>query len=257
MKLSGKRAFITGGSSGIGLATAKRFVEEGARVAITGRDQKRLDAAVQEIGGDAIALAADASDIAANQSAVEQAAGRFGGLDVVFANAGIAGRTAMGDTKLDVFEEIFRTNVTGVYFTVQAAAPHLSDGASIVLNGSVHAVMGAPGSAAYAASKAAVRSLARSIASELAPRRIRANVVVPGATRTSIWDARAPNPQAMAALEERFGRTIPLGRMVEADEIARAVVFLASDDSSMITGGELVVDGGTTQNPYGAKILQF
>src|SRR5579862_92052 len=160
MKLSGKRAFITGGSSGIGLATAKRFVEEGARVAITGRDQKRLDAAVQEIGGDAIALAADASDIAANQSAVEQAAGRFGGLDVVFANAGIAGRTAIGDTTLDVFEEIFRTNVTGVYFTVQAAAPHLSDGASIVLNGSVHAVMGAPGSAAYAASKAAVRSLA-------------------------------------------------------------------------------------------------
>jgi NAD(P)-dependent dehydrogenase (short-subunit alcohol dehydrogenase family) len=120
----------------------------------------------------------------------------------------------------------------------------------------VHAVIGAPGGAAYAATKAAVRSLARFFASELAPRRIRANVVVPGATRTPIWDARAPNPEAMAAVE-RLARTMPLGRMVEADEIARAVVFLAFDDASMITGSELVVDGGATQNPYGANIFQF
>lgn len=151
---------------------------------------------------------------------------------------------------------MFRTNVTGVYFTVQSAAPHLREGGAVVLNGSVHAVIGAPGSAAYAASKAAIRSLARSFASELAPRRIRANVVVPGATRTPIWNTRAPNPEAMAALDEWLSRTMPLGRMVEADEVARAVVFLASDDAAMITGTELVVDGGATQNPYGAKIFQ-
>jgi NAD(P)-dependent dehydrogenase (short-subunit alcohol dehydrogenase family) len=256
MKLSGKRAFITGGSSGIGLSTARRFLEEGARVAITGRDAKKLEAAARELGGGVLALTADAGDIAANQAAVERAAQEFGGLDIVFANAGISGPTALGSTKLDIFEQIFRTNVTGVYFTVQAAAPHLREGGSIVLNGSVHAVLGALGSAGYAASKAAVRSLARSLASELAPRRIRANVVVPGATRTPIWNARAPDAKSMAALEERFARTTPLGRMVEADEIARAVVFLASDDASMITGAELVVDGGLTQNPYGAKIMQ-
>ena len=257
MRLSGKRAFVTGGSSGIGLATARRFLAEGARVAISGRDQARLDVAARELGGEVLTVAADAGDIEASRAAVERVAQRFGGLDIVFTNAGIAGRTALGDTELAVFENIFRTNVTGVYFTIQAAAPHLSDGGSIILNGSVHAVMGLPGSTAYAASKAAVRSLARSLASELGPRHIRVNVVVPGATRTPIWDTRAPDAEAMKALEERFSRTIPLGRMIEADEIANAVLFLASDDSRMITGSELVVDGGTTQNPYGAKILQW
>ncbi|HEY3595685.1 MAG TPA: SDR family oxidoreductase, partial [Polyangiaceae bacterium] len=229
---------------------------EGARVAITGRDSKKLEAATAELGGDVLALAADAGDILANQAAVERASEQFGGLDIVFANAGIGGVTPFGSTKLDVFENIFRTNVTGVFFTVQAASPHLRDGGSVILNGSVHAVLGARSSAAYAASKAAVRSLARSLASELAPRRIRANVVVPGATKTPIWNARAADAQAMAALEERFARATPLARMVEADEIARAVLFLASDDASMITGSELVVDGGMTQSPSGAKIAQ-
>jgi NAD(P)-dependent dehydrogenase (short-subunit alcohol dehydrogenase family) len=256
MRLAKKIALVTGGSSGIGFASARLFLAEGARVAITGRDQQRLDAAARELGGDVLAVRADAGDPRAGESAVAKVVERFGGLDVVFANAGIVATTPLGDTSIEAFEEILRVNVTGVFFTVQAAAAHLREGGSVILNGSVHAVMGQPGRAAYAASKAAVRSLARSLASELAPRRIRANVVVPGATRTPIWGEAAPSAEAMQALEARLGRIIPLGRMVEAEEIARAVLFLASDESSMITGSELVVDGGATQAPSGAAIYR-
>jgi NAD(P)-dependent dehydrogenase (short-subunit alcohol dehydrogenase family) len=252
MKLANKTALITGGNSGIGLATAKLFAAEGARVAITGRNAARLEAARAEIGNGALAFAADVGDLEATQTAVDAAAKALGGLDIVFANAGIAGLTPLGGTKPELFESIIRTNVTGVFFTLQAALPHLRDGGSLILNGSVHAVLGAPGYAAYAASKAAVRSMTRVLASELSPRGIRVNIVVPGATSTPIWDRLAPDAAVKAALEARIVGGIPLGRLGLPEEIASAALFLASSDSSNIQGAEIVVDGGTTGAPSGA-----
>jgi len=256
MTLAGKTAFITGGNSGIGLATAKLFVAQGARVAITGRNADTLTTAAAELGPHALALRADVGDVAELERAVATAAERFGKLDIVFANAGVSGNTPVGGTSLAAFERIIRTNVTGVFFTVQAAAPQMNDGGSVVLVGSVHAVLGAPGAAAYAASKGAIRAMTRVLASDLAPRGIRVNVVTPGATRTPIWDDRAPTPEAFAALEARLGRGAPLARISEPEEVAQAVLFFAGDASSNVTGAEIVVDGGLTQAPYGAPIFR-
>ncbi len=256
MGLGKKTVVITGGSSGIGLASAKAFVEAGARVAITGRDAGRLETARKQLGGDAISFAVDAYDVKGMETAMREISGRFGGIDVVFANAGIIAPTPLGTTTLETFEQVLRTNVTAVFFTLQAALPHLREGGAVVLNGSVHATMGQPGSTAYAASKAAVRAMARNFAAELAPKRIRVNVVVPGGTRTPIWDTAAPDAASRAALEKRSAGVTPLGRMTEASELAQAVVFLASDAASMITGAELVVDGGGTQAPFGAPIFR-
>src|ERR1700675_2228834 len=188
MRLANKTAVIKGGKGGIGLATARLFVAEGARVAITGRNAATLEAVANELGPNALAIVADANDIAATEAAVKQAADKFGKLDIVFANAGIGGNTPIGGTTLAAFEAVIRTNITSVFFTVQAAAPYLNDGASIILNGSVISVLGNPGYAAYAASKAGVRAMARVMASELSPRNIRVNVVAPGAARTPIWN---------------------------------------------------------------------
>ena len=256
MRLASKTALITGGNSGIGLATARLFVKEGARVAITGRNQATLDAAACELGPNALAIVADATDIAATEAAVAQAVKAFGKLDVVFANAGIPGNTPIGGTTLAAFESVLRTNITAVFFTVQAAAPYLNDGASIILNGSVISVLGNPGYAAYAASKAGVRAMARVMASELSSRRIRVNVVSPGAARTPIWNGTAPNAEAFAALDKRISRSIPLGRLGEPEEIARTVLFLASDDASNIQAAEIFVDGGSTGSPAGAPIYR-
>ena len=256
MRLASKTALITGGNSGIGLATARLFVKEGARVAITGRNQATLDAAASELGPNALAIVADATDIAATEAAVAQAVKAFGKLDVVFANAGIPGNTPIGGTTLAAFESVLRTNITAVFFTVQAAAPYLNDCASIILNGSVISVLGNPGYAAYAASKAGVRAMARVMASELSPRRIRVNVVSPGAARTPIWNGAAPNAEAFAALDKRISRSIPLGRLGEPEEIARTVLFLASDDASNIQAAEIFVDGGSTGSPAGAPIYR-
>ncbi|WP_341894087.1 SDR family oxidoreductase [Ferrovibrio terrae] len=256
MRLKNKTALITGGNSGIGLATAKAFIAAGARVAITGRNKATLDAALAELGSDAMALQADATDIAATEQAVAAAVQAFGKLDIVFANAGIPGSTPIGGSRLEVFEQILRTNITGVFFTVQAAAPHLNDGASIILNGSVMSQLGSPGSSAYAASKAGVRGMARVMASELAPRGIRVNVVSPGATRTPIWDGAAPTPEAKAQLEKRLSGIIPLGRLGEAEEIAKTVLFLASDDASNVNGTEIFVDGGSNGSPVGGPVFR-
>ena len=194
MRLKNKMALITGGNSGIGLATARLFIEEGAKVVITGRDRARLDAAAKELGPNALALAADVTDIAATEAAISQGAEKFGKYDVLFVNAGIAGATPLGSAKPDVFEKVIGTNLTAVFFTVQSALPYLNDNASIVLNGSVISVLGNPGYAAYAAAKAGVRALARVMASELSPRGIRVNVVSPGATRTPIWGPAVATP---------------------------------------------------------------
>lgn len=161
MRLKNKVAIITGGNSGIGLATARVFLAEGAKVAITGRNPKTLAAAVEELGGDVLALQVDVTDVAATEKAFAEAAEKLGNFDVVFANAGIAGETAVGKTTLEQFEAVVRTNFTAVFFTVQAALPHLNDGASVILNGSVHAVLGIPGYSAYAGTKGAVRAMTR------------------------------------------------------------------------------------------------
>jgi len=256
MRLENKTAFITGGNSGIGLATARLFVAEGARVAITGRNQKTLDAAAQELGRNAIAIAADITDVAATEAAVQQAVNNFGKLDILFANAGVAGNTPLDGTTIAAFERVIRTNLTAVFFTVQAAIAHLNDGASIILNGSVISVLGSPGYSAYAASKAGVRAMARVMASELSPRGIRVNVISPGAIRTPIWGAATATPEAEKALEERIAKATPLRGLGEPDHISKAVLFLASDDSAHVQGQELFVDGGASASPSGAPIYR-
>jgi NAD(P)-dependent dehydrogenase (short-subunit alcohol dehydrogenase family) len=256
MRLANKTALITGGNSGIGLATARLFVAEGARVTITGRNGETLAAAARELGQNALAVAADATDIVATQAAINRAAEKFGKLDIVFANAGVPGDTPLGATSLETFEKVLRINITAVFFTVQSALPYLNDGASIILNGSVISVLGNPGRSAYAASKAGVRGMARVMASELSPRGIRVNVVAPGAARTPIWNGRAPTADAFAMLEKRISMTTPLGRMAEADDIAKTVLFLASDDSAHVQSAEIFVDGGATGSPAGAPIFR-
>src|SRR5438270_1305295 len=256
VRLANKTALVTGGNSGIGLATASVFVAEGARVTITGRNQATLAAAAEELGPHGLDVRADAHDVTATEAAIKQAAAKFGKLDILFANAGIAGGTPLGSATLETFENVLRTNITAVFFTVQAAVPYLNDGASIILNGSVISVLGNPGYAAYAASKAGVRAMARVMASELSPRDIRVNVVAPSAIRTPIWGPTIATPEAQNAFEARIGRTTPLGRIGEPDHIAKTVLFLASDDSAHVQGQELFVDGGATASPAGAPIYR-
>jgi NAD(P)-dependent dehydrogenase (short-subunit alcohol dehydrogenase family) len=258
VRLTNKTALITGGNSGIGLATAKLFVAEGARVVITGRNKETLAAAAKELGPNALALVADATDIAATDAAIKQGADKFGKLDIVFANAGIAGAggTPLGSATLEAFEKVIRTNLTGVFFTVQSALPHLNDNASIILNGSVISVLGIPGYSAYGAAKAGVRAMARIMASELSPRGIRVNVVAPGAIRTPIWGAAVATPEAEKAFEKRIGLMTPLGRLGEPDHVAKTVLFLASDDSAHVQGQEIFVDGGAVASPSGAPIYR-
>jgi NAD(P)-dependent dehydrogenase (short-subunit alcohol dehydrogenase family) len=256
MRLKNKVAVVTGGNSGIGLATARLFLAEGAKIVITGRNPQTLAAAAEELGGNVLALRADTTDIPAMEKAFAEAAQKLGKFDIVFANAGIGGETALGKTTLEQFESIVRINFTGVFFTVQAALPYLNDGGSVILNGSVHAVLVIPGYSAYAGTKGAVRAMTRNLASELAPRGIRVNQVTPGATKTPIWNSRAATPEAMDALEARFGGLSPLGRMSEADEIAKAALYFASDDSANVTAIEITVDGGAVNAPSGAKIFR-
>ncbi len=256
MRLANKTAFITGGNSGIGLATARVFVAEGAKVAITGRNKETLEVVARELGPNAFAIVADATDIAATEKAVAKAVEKFGKLDIVFANAGISASTPVGGTALETFENVLKTNITAVFFTVQAAVAHMNDGGSVILNGSVISVLGNPGYAAYAASKAGVRGMARVMASELSPRGIRVNVVSPGGTSTPIWNRTAPTPEAVVALENRISQTIPLGRFGKPEEVAKTVLFLASDDAANVQGAEIFVDGGSTGSPAGAPIYR-
>src|SRR5579871_2150429 len=255
-RLANKTAWITGGNSGIGLATAKLFVAEGAKVIITGRNRETLAAAAKELGPNALAIVADANDVAATEAAVKQAAEKFGKLDIVFANAGIPGNTPVGKTTLEAFEQVIRTNLTSVFFTVQAALPYLNDNASIILNGSVISVLGNPGYSAYAATKAGVTAMARVMVSELSPRGIRISVVAPGAARTPIWNGAAPTADAFAAPEKRIAGVTPLGRIAEPDHIAKTVLFLASDDAAHVQGQEIFVDGGATSSPAGAPVFR-
>jgi NAD(P)-dependent dehydrogenase (short-subunit alcohol dehydrogenase family) len=256
VRLLNKVAFITGGTSGIGLATARLFLAEGAKVVITGRNQATLDQVKLELAGAVRVIKADVRDISALTEALAEAVGAFDQLDTVFANAGIGGSSFLGTTALADFANIVDVNLTGVFFTVQAAVPHMKDGGAVILNGSIQASLGMPGRAAYAASKAGVRAMTRVLASELAPRGIRVNQVTPGGTRTPIWSIRAPEPDQRTALENKIAKTIPLGRLAEADDVARAVLYLASDDSVNLTASEIVVDGGAIGAPRGAAIFR-
>ncbi|BBI35581.1 SDR family NAD(P)-dependent oxidoreductase [Cohnella abietis] len=251
-KLDGKVALITGGNSGIGLATAKLFVAEGAKVVITGRNQTKLSSVAEELGSNVHAIQADVADPASMENAVSTVVATFGRLDIVFANAGIAAPTPIGSTELSVFEEVLKVNVTGVFFTVQAALPHLKEGASVILTGSTRATDGAPERSAYAASKGAVSSMARVLAAELSPRGIRVNTLVPGATRTPIW--KQSTHDEIAKLEAKHARAIPLKRMGDPEELAKVALFLASNDSSYVQGTEIIVDGGAAAAPLGAPI---
>ena len=251
MRLKGKKALITGGNSGIGLATAKVFVDEGAEVIITGRNQQTLNEALKLLGPKAHGLKVEITDSAARKEAFKTAADKLGKLDILFANAGIGGTTAAGKTSEELFRQIIDVNLVSVFFTVDDALPYLNDGASVILTGSVIGTLGQPGYSAYAATKAGVRALARTLAGDLSPRGIRVNVVAPGATKTPIWGRNERTPEQISGLEQQFSKVIAVGRMGEAEEIAKAVLFLASDDSSYVQGAELFVDGGMTGTPFG------
>jgi NAD(P)-dependent dehydrogenase (short-subunit alcohol dehydrogenase family) len=239
-KLQGKVAVITGGTSGIGLATAKLFVKEGAYVFITGRRHKELDEAVKAIGSNATGVQGDVARLA-DLDRLYEAVKTKGRIDIVFANAGVAEFAPLGKITEEHFDKLFGTNVKGTLFTVQKALPLMNDGGSIILNGSVASVKGTPAFGVYGATKAALRSFVRTWTSDLKDRHIRSNVVSPGPTDTPIVDGQPEDAVA------RIVSTIPMGRMGDPDEIAKAVLFLASDDSSFVTGIELFVDGGRGQ----------
>jgi NAD(P)-dependent dehydrogenase (short-subunit alcohol dehydrogenase family) len=239
-KLQGKMAVITGGTSGIGLATAKLFVKECAYVFITGRRQKELDAAVQAIGRNVTGVQGDVARLA-DLDRLYEAVKTKGRIDVVFANAGVAEFAPLGKITEEHFDKLFDTNVKGTLFTVQKALALMNDCGSIILNGSVASVKGTPAFGVYGATKAALRSFVRTWTSDLKDRHIRSNVVSPGPTDTPIVDGQPEDAIA------RIVSTIPMGRMGDPDEIAKAALFLASEDSSFVTGIELFVDGGRAQ----------
>ena len=246
-KLAGKIALVTGGNSGIGLATAKQFVKEGAHVFITGRRERELAAAAAEIAGNVTVVPGDVSKLGDLDRLFAQIKREKGRLDIVFANAGIAKYAPFGSVTEELFDQMFDTNVKGLLFTVQKALPLLPDGASIILNASIVASKGLPANSVYSATKAAVRSFARTWTTDLRSRRIRVNAVSPGSTDTpGLSDLLASTETGRERLKT-ISNAVPLGRLGTPDEIAKAVVFLASDDSSYVTGTELFVDGGFAQ----------
>jgi len=246
-KLEGKIALVTGGNSGIGLATAKKFVNEGAYVFITGRRDRELAAAVKEIGRNVSGVQGDVSNLDDLDRLFAQIRREKGKLDIVFANAGVATYAPLGQITEEFYDSIFNINVKGLLFTVQKALPRMPDGASIILNASVVGSKGLPMNSVYSATKAAVRSFARTWTTDLKDRRIRVNAVSPGATDTPGLSGLLASTEAGQQRLKGISNTVPLGRLGTPDEIAKAVVFLASDDSSYVTGTELFVDGGFAQ----------
>jgi NAD(P)-dependent dehydrogenase (short-subunit alcohol dehydrogenase family) len=242
--LKGKVAVITGGNSGIGLATAKRFVAEGAYVFITGRRQAELNEAAAEIGSNVTAVQGDVSNLEDLDRLYQVVKAKKGKIDIVFANAGIVETVETPAATPEHFDRTFNTNARGAYFTVQKALPLLNDGASIILNGSGAWQKGIPIYGTYSATKAALRSYVRTWTAEFAKRGIRSNVISPGPVETPIIDKQFPTKEAADALREQFKERIPLGRLGRAEEVASAALFLASDESSFISGIDLPVDGG-------------
>ncbi len=246
-KLNGKVAVVTGGNSGIGLATARAFINEGAKVVIFGRSQASLDSAVGELGENAIAVQGDVSNLSDLDRLFATTQETFGNVDIVFANAGVAPVMPLSIATEEHFEQVMNINVKGVYFTVQKALPVLNDGASIILNTSIVNEKGFPNFTVYSASKAAVRSFARTLSAELAERGIRVNAVSPGMVETPIFGKMGLSQEEASQFGESVVQQIPMHRVGRPEEIANAVLFLASDDSSYVLGTELPVDGGIAQ----------
>jgi NAD(P)-dependent dehydrogenase (short-subunit alcohol dehydrogenase family) len=246
-RLEGKVAVVTGGNSGIGLATAKRLQEEGAKVVILGRSRKTLDEAVKTIGNGVVAVQGDVSKLGDLDKLYAEVSKRLGKIDVLFVNAGVAKFAPFAETSEATYDENFDTNIKGAYFTIQKALPLLSDGASIILNTSVAGQTGHAGTSAYAATKAALRSLARTTAAELAGRGIRVNTVAPGPIVTPILGRTGLPQEAVDEFAKQIIAQVPLKRFGQPEEVAGAVAFLASQDASYITGVEINVDGGLGQ----------
>jgi NAD(P)-dependent dehydrogenase (short-subunit alcohol dehydrogenase family) len=246
-RLEGKVAVVTGGNSGIGLATAKRFQEEGAKVAISGRSRKTLDEAARAIGNGVLAVQADVAKFADIDKLYAQVSQKLGKIDVLFVNAGVAKFAPLAETSESTYDEQFDINIKGAYFTIQKALPLLNDGASIILNTSVADSTGTAGASAYSATKAALRSLARTAAAELAGRGIRVNTVAPGPIVTPIFGRTGLPKEAIDEFAKEIVAKVPMKRFGQPEEVAGAVVFLASQDSSYITGVEINVDGGLGQ----------
>ena len=240
-------AVVTGGNSGIGLATAKAFVREGAKVAITGRSDATLKAAQKELGPDALVIRADMSKVAEIASAMEQIKNKFGRIDALFVNAGIGKFVPFEEVTEEFFDQTMATNLRGVFFTVQKAAPLFSKGAAVVLNASVNAHLGMPASSVYGASKAAVVNLAKTLSADLLARQVRVNVVSPGPIATPILDRMGLPEKETREIKDRIAEQVPLKRFGQPEDIAAAVLYLSSPESVYVLGAELVVDGGMIQ----------
>lgn len=244
---NGKSALITGGSSGIGLATARLMLAYGARVAITGQHPTRLQEAAESLGSGVVTIAADVRSQADMQRAAERVEQAFGQLDIVFANAGVAFGTPLASTDEAMIDQLLSVNVKGVFFTVQALTPLMPKGSSIILNTSWLNKIGAPGRSLLSASKAAVRSFARTLSAELLEQGIRVNAVSPGSVITPLHRQPGQSQEQFDAYTLKVGSQTPIGRMAHPDEIAEAVCFLASDRSRYMLGAEIVVDGGRAE----------
>jgi NAD(P)-dependent dehydrogenase (short-subunit alcohol dehydrogenase family) len=246
-RLEGKVAVVTGGNSGIGLATAVRFRQEGAKVAISGRSRKTLDEAVKTIGNGVLAVQADVAILTDVDKLYEEVSRKLGKIDVLFVNAGVAKFAPLADTSEDIYDEQFDINIKGAYFTIQKALPFLNDGASIILNTSVVDSKGFSGTSAYSATKAAMRSLTRTAAAELVERGIRVNTVAPGPIATPILGRNGLSKEAIDDFAKNVVARVPMKRFGQPEEVAATVAFLASQDASYITGVEINVDGGMGQ----------
>ena len=243
-RLNGKRALVTGGTSGIGLETARQFLEEGARVAVTGTNPATLDAARRELGDEVLAIRADAGDVAGQQAVAEAIRQGFGGLDILFVNAGVADFRPVEQWDEAGFDRSVAINLKGPFFLVQALLPVFANPASVVLNTSINARIGMPNSSVYAATKAGLISLARTLSGELIQRGIRVNAVSPGPVSTPIYGKLGLSEDDLKAMTATIQGQIPAGRFGNPSEIAKAVVFLASDELAYTVGSELVIDGG-------------
>jgi NAD(P)-dependent dehydrogenase (short-subunit alcohol dehydrogenase family) len=243
-RLKNKRALVTGGTSGIGLETARQFLNEGARVAITGRNPATLDAAGKELGSNVLIIPSDASDAAAQKTLAETLRQAFGGLDILFANAGVADLRPVEQWDEAGFDRSVASNLKGPFFLIQALLPIFANPASIVLNASVNAHIGMPNTSVYGATKAALLSLARTLSGELISRGIRVNAVSPGPIATALYSKLGLSKADLKAVSASLEKQVPAGRFGTASEIAHAVVFLASDESAYTVGSELLIDGG-------------